>query len=135
MNNTQYTHHHVKPMGYYKPRFAEDCGCKMSALPENPQVAMMYVPFQTDFTTYDESYLTDNDVEHIYFIDSYSKTYPTEDRARIIEYSMVPDAYTYEYFESSHLQEKLDYLCDCIRECWNSSGWVGKTQWEQFLIN
>ena len=54
LNNTQYTHHHVKPMGYYKPRFAEDCGCKMSALPENPQVAMMYVPFQTDMSTFDE---------------------------------------------------------------------------------
>jgi hypothetical protein len=26
----------------------------MTALPENPQVAMIYVPFQTDFTTYDE---------------------------------------------------------------------------------
>ncbi|MBR3836449.1 MAG: spore coat associated protein CotJA [Clostridia bacterium] len=26
----------------------------MTALPECPQVAMAYVPFQTDFTTYDE---------------------------------------------------------------------------------
>ena len=54
MNNSYYANHHVKPTGYYKPKFTDDCGCRMTALPENPQVAMMYVPFQTDFTTYDE---------------------------------------------------------------------------------
>lgn len=54
MNNSQYTHYHVKPTGYYKPRFSDDCGCRTTALPENPQVAMMYVPFQTDMTTFDE---------------------------------------------------------------------------------
>lgn len=54
MNNSQFTHHHVKPMGYNKPRFTEPCSCRNSALPENPQVAMAYVPFQTDFTTFDE---------------------------------------------------------------------------------
>ena len=53
MNNNYYPHH-VKPMGYYKQHPTEPCGCRMSALPENPQVAMLYVPFQTDLTTYDE---------------------------------------------------------------------------------
>lgn len=53
MNNNYYPHH-VKPMGYYKQHPTESCGCRMSALPENPQVAMLYVPFQTDLTTYDE---------------------------------------------------------------------------------
>lgn len=54
MNNSYYTNYHVKPTGHYKPKFADDCGCRMTALPENPQVAMLYVPFQTDMTTYDE---------------------------------------------------------------------------------
>ncbi len=54
MNNSQYPYHHVKPMGFNKTLLAEGCKCKMSALPENPQVAMAYVPFQTDMTTYDE---------------------------------------------------------------------------------
>ena len=53
MNNPSYSHH-VKPMGYHKPPFAENYSGKMTALPECPQVAMAYVPFQTDFTTYDE---------------------------------------------------------------------------------
>lgn len=53
MNNPSYTHH-VKPMGYHRPHFAEAYSGKMTALPECPQVAMAYVPFQTDFTTYDE---------------------------------------------------------------------------------
>ena len=53
MNNPSYSHH-VKPMGYYKPSFAQSYSGEMTALPECPQVTMAYVPFQTDFTTYDE---------------------------------------------------------------------------------
>ncbi|MBQ3128392.1 MAG: spore coat associated protein CotJA [Clostridia bacterium] len=41
-------------MGYHKPHFAESYSGKITALPECPQVATAYVPFQTDFTTYDE---------------------------------------------------------------------------------
>ncbi len=54
MNSYKYPYQHVKPMGFNKSLFAEPCQCKMTALPENPQVAMSYVPFQTDFTTYDD---------------------------------------------------------------------------------
>ncbi|MBE6948414.1 MAG: hypothetical protein E7456_01040 [Ruminococcaceae bacterium] len=87
-----------------------------------------------EYTAFSESYYHSGDAESIYFIDTYSKTYATEDRARIMEYAMVPDAYTAEYFESSHLQAKLKYYSEAIRSCWESSGWVGNTQWEQFLF-
>lgn len=53
MNNPSYIHH-VKPMSYHRSHFVETYSGKMTALPECPQVAMAYVPFQTDFTTFDE---------------------------------------------------------------------------------
>ncbi len=54
MNNSKYPNQHVKPMGFNKPLFVDGFQSRVSALPENPQVAMSYVPFQTDMTTYDD---------------------------------------------------------------------------------
>lgn len=62
------------------------------------------------------------------FIDSYSKTFPTEDRARIMEYAM-----TYPkdgYFESAALQAKLRLHSEEIRKGFDTTGWPEVTAWE-----
>lgn len=85
-----------------------------------------------EYTPWDDEFLDYWDADTIYFIDSYAKTYPTEDRARLFEYAMCPDGYTDDFFESEHLQAKLEYLSQCIRECWDSEHWE-ETEWEEFL--
>lgn len=60
------------------------------------------------------------DVNSIYFVDGYSMTFPTEDRARIFENiavctpEILPD-----YFKSRPMQLKAAYLCACIREAFD----------------
>lgn len=65
------------------------------------------------------------------FIDSYSMTYPKEDRARFFEYAMTPDHG--EYFASETMQAKLRLLCKAIRDAY---GWKEEPTvflWEQYL--
>ena len=69
-----------------------------------------------------------------YFVDGYSQTYPTEDRARILERAMEPDGgFHYIYQNADHLLSKLSYYCDCIRDCFDTTGWPEITAWEQPL--
>ncbi len=62
-------------------------------------------------------YYLDYDLNNVYFVDTYSKTYPTEDLARLLEYAM-PEGYQLEYMQSPHIRAKLDYYCDVISEMW-----------------
>lgn len=65
------------------------------------------------------------------FIDAYCMTYPKEDRARILQYAMMP--YNADYFTSETMQSKLYQLCYGIREAF---GWKKKDvlfPWEQYL--
>ncbi len=65
------------------------------------------------------------------FVDSYAMTYPREDRARILEYAMMPG--NAEKFRSEYMQAKLQKLCLGIRE---SFGWKRSPEtfpWEQYL--
>ena len=65
------------------------------------------------------------------FIDYYSMSYPKEDRARILEYAMMPD---YEFqFQSTIMQQKLKTLCEAIREAYDLD--ASETYlWEQYLL-
>lgn len=63
-----------------------------------------------------------------YFIDVYSRTFPTEDRARVFEYAMAGE--TYWFLEEKGLREKLDYYCRCIRDGFDTACWPEKTAWE-----
>ncbi len=71
------------------------------------------------------------DVDHIYFVDTYSMTFPTEDRARIMEYCMQEEV-PY-YFESVHLLAKLHYYSQTIRVVFDTAGWPEYTVWERAL--
>ena len=66
-----------------------------------------------------------------YFVDDYSRTYPTEDRARIFEYAMSDWHYVFD--ENQPLMEKLDYYARCIRDCFNTDGWPEVAPWEEPL--
>ena len=65
------------------------------------------------------------------FIDTYSMTYPIEDRARILEYAMAEG--NERYFATETMQAKLNQLCLAIREAF---GWKKSEDtflWEQYL--
>lgn len=68
-----------------------------------------------------------------WFIDDYSQSYPTEDRARIMEYAMNEDTRDYTFRDTPHLAAKLQYYSDCIRNCFDTTGWPEVTYWEDPL--
>ena len=78
----------------------------------------------------------EQDVSGVYFMDGYSTTYPSEDRARIFENLAVrttdelPGA-----FASEHIRLKAAYLCACLRRAFESVAAVpqGEVFWEQSL--
>ena len=93
---------------------------------------------------------SENDLDNAYFVDDYSQTYPTEDRARVFEHLMFPnrpydengtipendDDYEYygtEYMKSQHLRDKAAMYFKAIREAFDCSGWPEETTWEQRL--
>lgn len=87
----------------------------------------------TDYTTWGVDYYS-GAVDNIYFIDPYSTTYPTEDRARLMEYLLAdPENGPEAYFSGVHLQEKLTYYFQCIRETFDTTGWPEQTAWEAAL--
>ncbi len=67
------------------------------------------------------------------FIDTYSMSYPKEDRARILEYAMTPG--NRERFQSPILQKKLYLLCTGIRDAFCLTGESGAYLWEQYLLS
>ena len=86
-----------------------------------------------DFT-YDYSYVDtdtgyaycvgdDDSFENDYFIDYYAKTYPTEDRARLAEYSYFSGVELYQ--ESPHIIDKLRFMYEVICDCFDTTAWGG----------
>lgn len=65
-----------------------------------------------------------------YFAIDYGKTFSTEDRATIFEEAM---SGMYPVFSSAPLRAKLEYYCQCIRDCFDTTGWPEHTAWEQIL--
>lgn len=65
------------------------------------------------------------------FIDFYSMSFPKEDRARIMEYAMMPDNAA--CFESEIMQKKLRQLCLGIREAFGLKKSTEVFIWEQYL--
>ncbi|MBR1845805.1 MAG: hypothetical protein IJ792_04315 [Oscillospiraceae bacterium] len=87
----------------------------------------------SEYTTNDSAWY-DGDTDSVYFIDAYSTTFPTEDRARLMEYLLSDVDYgPPDYFASDHLQEKLTYYFQCIRTKFDTTNWPEQTSWEQML--
>lgn len=75
----------------------------------------------------DSKYLTE---EHRTFIDAYSMTYPTEDRAKIFAYAMMEG--NEDLFSTKMMQGKLSLLCTAIRDAFNLNQDT-KLPWEMYL--
>lgn len=83
----------------------------------------------TDYPTHSDSPLLSG--ESRAFIDSYSMTFPREDRARIMEYAMLPDRQ--DCFSSDIMQRKLRTLCIGLREAFGLTQNPQALPWEQYL--
>lgn len=69
--------------------------------------------------------------QEFYFVDDYSKTYPKEDRARIMEYVMGDDALAQAVLRSPAIRQKLQLMDQGIRTAFNTSGWED-VHWMRF---
>ena len=65
------------------------------------------------------------------FITEYALTYPTEDRAVLMEAAMSNNTWNFE--PGSGTRRKLQYYADCIRDCFDTELWPETTLWEQVL--
>ena len=69
--------------------------------------------------------------DHRFFVDTYSMSFPKEDRARIMEYAMLPGME--DLFHSEGMQKKLKTLCHGIRDAYNLETYEAPLLWEQYL--
>ncbi|MCD8340749.1 MAG: hypothetical protein LUC87_01170 [Clostridiales bacterium] len=67
----------------------------------------------------------------VYFIDTYSLTFPTEDRARLFE-NVMSDSSTVDWAACPNLRAKLNYYAECIRAGFDTTGWE-EVPWEAWL--
>ena len=72
----------------------------------------------------------------VYFVDPYAKSFPNEDRARIMEYAMLDlTDERRSNIEAEKIKVKLQYICEQLRKGFDTTGWPKKTIWEQALEN
>lgn len=94
----------------------------------NPAKFDYYEDYTSYLTEDNSQYLQDEDRA---FIDAYSMSYAKEDRARIMEYACT--AGNEHYFQSEIMQEKLETLCEGIREAFDLREYPNELLWEQYL--
>lgn len=87
-----------------------------------------------DFT-YAESYLVEDIPEkfrteeyYAYFVSNYGMSYPTEDRAKLMEEAM--SNHRISFSVRPKLIDKMEYYSACIRDCFDTTGWPETTRWE-----
>ncbi len=77
------------------------------------------------------------DYKNLYFVDSYSKTWPMEDRARLMEYLMLEDddpaGAPPAWYAAPHMQEKTDWYLQLLRRELGTEDWPEQTEWEKRL--
>lgn len=107
----------------------------LGLLPEGVDYYYYYVdssgfePTDTSFTVIGE--INEDD---IYFIDTYSKTFPTEDRARIMEYLFkTENGVLSPSIRGEHLIEKCRVLCIILRKVFPSVASANGVFWENGL--
>lgn len=113
-------------------KLAFDAGIRENAVySEDQWAALNPEEFEYSYNLFElpESYFEDDYGE--WFIELYSRTYPREDRATIMEYAMLGmDAM---FISAPYRQAKLEYLCECIRDAFDTTGWPEETRWEKTL--
>ncbi|MGN0650469.1 MAG: hypothetical protein ACI4KM_08545 [Oscillospiraceae bacterium] len=71
------------------------------------------------------------DLNDIYFVDGYSTTFPSEDRARLFQKMLVLTDDMPEYFKGENINNKAAYLCLCLRDCFRSLDNCEDIVWER----
>ena len=66
------------------------------------------------------------------FVDRYSMEARKEDRARILENSMLPE--NQEIFQAEYMQRKLNAMCTAIRDAYGLKQYPEILPWEQYLV-
>lgn len=85
-----------------------------SYLPKKFEYAYSYV--DKTGSDYSDSKYTSWDFDNdIYFIDTYSKTFPSEDKCRLFENMFMCDSLEGSYFEHPLIKARAMYLCSVIR--------------------
>lgn len=69
--------------------------------------------------------------EESYFVDSYGKTSPYEDRARLLEYVMTSEFYARRMMQAPALYGKMEIMINAIRQVFDTTGWED-VRWERF---
>ena len=100
--------------------FSEDAWAALE--PEGFAYAMSYTQMPDSVWQY---------VDSGYFVSDYSCTYPTEDRATMMEAAITGSADLFP--PDSGLRRKLEYYCRCIRDCLDTEGWPETMAWETVL--
>lgn len=71
-------------------------------------------------------------LKDVYFVDSYAQVDEHEDRARIMEYFMTHTDEAKLLIQSPVIRQKLQRMCDAIRNNFDTSGW-DSVRWEELL--
>ena len=66
-----------------------------------------------------------------YFVDTYAKTLPQEDRARLMEYVMTADQTAKYMMEAPVLYQKMQIMINAVRGVFDTTGWEN-VLWERF---
>lgn len=93
----------------------------------NPEYGGYYVSYEMmPMEYYQELFTT-------YFANDYGKSFSTEDRATILEAAMMGTSQIFSPNISEPLHDKLEYYCQSIRDCFDTTGWPTYTTWENTL--
>lgn len=68
-----------------------------------------------------------------YFASDYAKSFATEDRATVFELAMTGSSQLSSFGSANPLRQKLEYYCQCIRDCFDTTNWSDTTIWETSL--
>lgn len=83
------------------------------------------------FQGYSYTYSQEQELQdYTSFVDAYSTISPTEDRARVMEFSMLD---VNPFVNCPILIEKCSYYSRCIRDAFETSSWPEILPWEQYL--
>lgn len=93
-----------------------------------PAYSYTYSRYVLSDFLYQHDYILGLDYTDSYYVDSYSTTYPTEDRARIWENAMA-DYSSLDFSAAPALDAKLDYYIAGIEAAFDTSAWPEDNFW------
>lgn len=78
--------------------------------------------------------LYNSPIENVHFVDSYSCVAASEDRARIMEFFMAHEEDAQQLIRSPYIRQKLQMMCDAVRQNFDTTGWQD-VRWEEQLLD